>query len=503
MNVKAQFAMVMNLDKCIGCHTCSIPCKHVWTQHKGAEYIWYNNVEAKPGIGYPKEWENQSKWKGGWSLTSGVLTPLAGGRADKLLKIFYNPDLPQIDDYYEPWTYNYRHLLTSPPSRYQPAVRSESVISGEKIPIKWGPNWDDDLGGAQEYAATRDIDFEGLDARLCLEFRNLFMFWLPRICEHCLNPSCAASCPSGALYKRDEDGIVLVDQEKCRGWRFCVSGCPYKKTYFNWHTGRAEKCIFCYPRIEVGLPTLCAEDCVGRIRYIGIILYDADRIRDAAEVADPKGVYPAHLDIMLNPHEPEILKEARRCGIAENVIAAAVRSPIYKLAVEWRLALPLHPEYRTLPMVWYLPPLSPLAWAAEARMRTPPGQGPLGRAADALAGAPVHDFPEVDQLRIPLKYLANLLAAGDEGPVRYALSVMIALRAYMRSRQVDPEPDTRPLRRVNISEQTAAQMYRLLAIAKYDERYVIPTAPNANVRDPYHLRGTAGYPPRSLKKVNQ
>ena len=81
-----------------------------------------------------------------------------------------------------------------------------------------------------------------------LQFRNVFMFYLPRLCEHCLNPACVASCPSGALYKREEDGIVLVDQERCRGWRFCVSGCPYKKVYFNWKTGRSEKCLFCYPQ---------------------------------------------------------------------------------------------------------------------------------------------------------------------------------------------------------------------------------------------------------------
>ena len=55
------------------------------------------------------------------------------------------------------------------------------------------------------------------------------MMYLPRLCEHCLNPSCVASCPSGAMYKRDEDGIVLVDQDACRGWRYCMTGCPYKK----------------------------------------------------------------------------------------------------------------------------------------------------------------------------------------------------------------------------------------------------------------------------------
>lgn len=68
------------------------------------------------------------------------------------------------------------------------------------------------------------------------QFENTFMMYLPRLCEHCLNPSCVATCPSGAIYKREEDGIVLIDQDKCRGWRMCISGCPYKKSTL---TGRA------------------------------------------------------------------------------------------------------------------------------------------------------------------------------------------------------------------------------------------------------------------------
>ena len=87
------------------------------------------------------------------------------------------------------------------------------------------------------------------------------MFYLPRICEHCPNPACAASCPAGAIYERTEDGIVLVDQDRCGGWRMCVTGCPY-----NHRIGTAEKCTFCFPRIEVGLPMICAETCIGRLR---------------------------------------------------------------------------------------------------------------------------------------------------------------------------------------------------------------------------------------------
>ncbi len=115
------------------------------------------------------------------------------------------------------------------------------------------------------------------------------MFYLPRICEHCLNPSCVASCPSGAMYKRERGRHRARRPGPCRGWRMCVSGCPYKKVYFNHKTGKAEKCTMCYPRIEVGLPTVCSETCVGRLRYLGLVLYDADRVASGrAAVEDDK-----------------------------------------------------------------------------------------------------------------------------------------------------------------------------------------------------------------------
>src|SRR5690625_6100135 len=66
LKIKAQIGMVMNLDKCIGCHTCSVTCKNTWTNRPGAEYMYFNNVETKPGIGYPKQWEDQEKYQGGW-----------------------------------------------------------------------------------------------------------------------------------------------------------------------------------------------------------------------------------------------------------------------------------------------------------------------------------------------------------------------------------------------------------------------------------------------------
>ena len=360
MKIRAQVGMVLNLDKCIGCHTCSVTCKNVWTSREGMEYAWFNNVETKPGIGYPKEWENQKRWNGGWVRTrSGKLQPKMGAKWRLLAKIFANPDLPEIDDYYEPFTFDYEHLQTAPELKAAPTARPRSLITGERMQkIEWGPNWEEILGG--EFAKrSKDYNFEGIEKEIYGQFENTFMMYLPRLCEHCLNPTCVAACPSGAIYKREEDGIVLIDQEKCRGWRMCVSGCPYKKIYYNWSSGKSEKCIFCYPRIEVGQPTVCSETCVGRIRYLGVLLYDADRIAEAASAPDPKDLYEAQLSIFLDPNDPEIEAQALRDGVPEAWLVAAKRSPVRKMAMEWKVAFPLHPEDRTLPMVWYVPPLSP------------------------------------------------------------------------------------------------------------------------------------------------
>ncbi len=477
MKIRAQIAMVLNLDKCIGCHTCSVTCKNVWTNRDGVEYAWFNNVETKPGIGYPKEWENQKRWQGGWvRRANGRLEPRLGGKFRVLAKIFANPDLPQIDDYYEPYTFDYQHLHSAPESRTAPTARPRSVISGERIEkIEWGPNWEEILGG--EFAKrSKDANFEAVEKAIYGEFENTFMMYLPRLCEHCLNPACVAACPSGSIYKREEDGIVLIDQDKCRGWRMCVSACPYKKIYYNWESGKAEKCVFCYPRIEAGQPTVCSETCVGRIRYLGVMLYDADRIEEAAARADERDLYRAQLDIFLDPNDPVVIANARHDGVPEAWLEAARRSPVYKMAIEWKIAFPLHPEYRTLPMVWYVPPLSPIQAKAEA--------GELG-----VNGA----IPDVGKLRIPLRYLANLLTAGEEYPVRFALERLLAMRAYMRARHVDGVEATEVLAQVNLDRATVEEMYRILALAAYEDRFVIPTTHREYAENAYDLRGACGF----------
>ncbi|MBT8040982.1 MAG: nitrate reductase subunit beta [Gammaproteobacteria bacterium] len=443
----------------MGCHTCSVTCKNVWTTREGVEYAWFNNVETKPGTGYPTDWENQARWNGGWERTkAGKLQPKQGSKWRILANIFANPDLPEIDDYYEPFDFDYDHLKSAPEMEAFPTARPRSKITGERIEkIEKGPNWEEILGGEFEKRG-QDYNFEGVQKEIYGEYENTFMMYLPRLCEHCLNPACVAACPSGAIYKREEDGIVLIDQDKCRGWRMCISGCPYKKIYFNWQSGKSEKCTFCYPRIEAGDPTVCSETCVGRIRYLGVLLYDADRIAEASSAGDVEDLYQAQLDTFLDPGDPAVIEQARKDGVPDSWLEAARNSPVYKMAMDWKVAFPLHPEYRTLPMVWYIPPLSPIQNAA-AQGKVP------------------HDgvIPDVTQLRIPVRYLANMLTAGKEEPVIVALERMIAMREYMRARMVEGVDANQVLDRVGLDSGTVDEMYRIMALANYEDRYVIPT----------------------------
>ena len=462
MKVMAQMAMVMNLDKCIGCHTCSVTCKQAWTNRSGAEYIWFNNVETRPGQGYPRTYQDQERWRGGWRLDrKGRLRLRDGGRLAKLARIFANPKLPSIDDYYEPWTYDYENLTSAPLGEHIPTAPPRSLITGKPMKVSWSANWDDDLAGSPEIVPGDPV-LQKVSEQVKLEFEQTFMFYLPRICEHCLNPACVASCPSGAMYKRSEDGIVLVDQDRCRGWRMCVSGCPYKKVYFNHKTGKAEKCTLCYPRIEVGMPTVCSETCVGRLRYLGLVLYDVDRVLDAASVPDEKDLYEAQRQILLDPHDPEVIAAARAEGISDEWIEAAQHSPIYKLIHTYGVALPLHPEFRTVPMVWYIPPLSPVVDAVSR-------DGHDGEDVGNLFGA-------LEALRIPLEYLAGLFTAGDTAVVEGVLRKLAAMRSYLRDINLGRDTQPHIPAAVGMTEEQMYDMYRLLAIAKYEERYVIPTA---------------------------
>ena len=485
MDIRAQTSMVFHLDKCIGCHTCSIACKNIWTDRKGAEYMWWNNVETKPGTGYPTKWEDQDIYKGGWEEDQGNLRLKGAGKGKGLLNIFHNPHLPVIDDYYEPFTYKYLNLIEAPQSNVQPTARPVSLITGKPIDIKMGPNWDDDLSGTPDYARN-DPNFKDLspaEQEAMFQLERMAMFYLPRICNHCLNPACVASCPSRAIYKRGEDGIVLINQEVCRAWRMCVTACPYKKSYYNWGTGKSEKCILCYPRLEAGHAPACMHSCVGRIRYLGVMLYDADRI-EAMGWAKDEELVQRQLDMILDPFDPAIIAKAKANGIADSTIKAAQDSPTYKFVKEWGMALPLHPEFRTLPMLFYVPPLLPVM-ASLSHSDVESQKDNLNPMSKFWERATKYDtsmdtiFGTVEDARMPLKYLANLFSAGDEEVVKVVLKKLMAVRLHRRNVTVgdlSPELVETSMKEVGMTPEMAEAVYYLTSLAKFDDRFVIPPA---------------------------
>jgi DMSO reductase family type II enzyme iron-sulfur subunit len=261
-----QLAMVIDLNKCLGCQTCTVACKKLWNRDSGTGYAYWNNVETLPGRGYPAEW------------------PETGGRgAAGEVKRGRVPNLDS--EYGRAWRFD-----------HQATFESAGRPAGEKAWLRpegqprWGANWDEDHG-AGHYPEDNHY------------------FYLPRLCNHCTQPACLDACPRSAITKDPQTGIVLVNQDSCHGYRFCVEACPYKKVYFDPERQVTTKCIFCLPRIEVGVPMACARQCPGRLRFVGY--------RD-----DPEG-------------------------------------PIWKLVEKWEVALTLHPEYKLEPNVFYVPPMSP------------------------------------------------------------------------------------------------------------------------------------------------
>jgi len=463
--------MLFHLDKCIGCHTCSVACKNLWTDRKGAEYMWWNNVETRPGTGYPTQWEKQEHFQGGWEYKNGSLKLKLHNKVQGLFKLFYNPNLPDLKDYYEPFTFSYQDLFDSPQKNDQPTAIPISAVTGKPIDIETGPNWDDDLGGSNIYASN-DPNSEKLAPivrQQMNELERLVFNYLPRICNHCLNPACVAACPSGAIYKRAEDGIVLVNENKCRAWRMCVAACPYKKVYYNWSTGKSEKCILCFPRLETGQAPACAHSCVGRIRYMGVLLYDADRIPEYAAVSDDE-LFKWH-EIILDPYDPEVIAAAKAGGIADGWIEAAQKSPIYKFLKVWQIALPLHPEFRTMMMMFYIPPLSPVISVIED------GLFRLDLSEEQ------HDFEifeRLDAARLPIKYLAGLFTNGNEEIIKVVLRKLLAVRVYMRRKTVAGAVDAvaqQALEKASLTEAEAEAIYQLTTQPTMDDRFVLP---------PYH-----------------
>ncbi|MBF0613843.1 MAG: dehydrogenase [Magnetococcales bacterium] len=220
---KKQFAMVMDTNKCIACQTCTVACKTTWTSSRGQEYMFWNNVETKPYGFYPLGWDVNILDKLGVQDIDG---PVYKGKT-----IFEAAPAGDRMLGYLPDDLDYAHPNLS----------------------------EDDSVGSMTQGAFMQVP------------HMQWMHYLPRICNHCTYPACVGACPRQSAYKRPEDGIVLIDQMRCRGYRECVRGCPYKKPFFNSITRVSEKCVGCYPAVEEGRQTQCTITCIGKIRLQGFI----------------------------------------------------------------------------------------------------------------------------------------------------------------------------------------------------------------------------------------
>ncbi len=291
-----QFVAVFNTNRCIACQTCTMACKSTWTFSRGQENMWWNNVETKPYGGYPHHWDV------------------------KLLQLLdeANPggqrwDASERDDSQPYGVFNGMTIFEA--AALEGKEQALGYLPAEQ---DWAsPNlYEDTAKGPQ--GVPNEYHPEAVE----LPEHKTWFFYLQRICNHCTYPGCVSACPRNAIYKRPEDGIVLIDQERCRGYQKCVEQCPYKKAMYRPTTQVSEKCVGCYPRVEgsdpitngVPMETRCVATCVGKIRLQGLV------------------------------------------DIEDGEWAEAPTHPLYFLIRKEKVALPLYPQFGTEPNIYYIPP---------------------------------------------------------------------------------------------------------------------------------------------------
>jgi len=289
-----QLVAVFNTNRCIACQTCTMACKSTWTFSQGQEQMWWNNVETKPYGGYPHNWDVKT---------------LELIEQESPVEQKWNVD--QVAENRPYGVFDGRTIFELAPfGRY--------ALGYEPPEADWAsPNAYEDTPAGQE--GVRGKPMTGGEM---LEHSSWF-FYLARVCNHCTYPACVAACPRQAPYKRREDGIVLIDQSRCWGYRMCVQACPYKKAMYRPDTRTSEKCIACFPRIEgrdpasdgVPMEARCMAVCIGKIRMQGLV-----DIREDGDWAED----PDH--------------------------------PLYFLVKEAQVALPLYPQFGTQPNIYYIPP---------------------------------------------------------------------------------------------------------------------------------------------------
>jgi len=296
-----QFAFVFNINRCIACQSCTMACKSTWTFSKGQEQMWWANVETKPYGGYPQSWDvrilelldranpSGQVWRG--QPSDDPRAPYGHFEGQTIFEA--------IDHLHEPESSRVLGYLPADDEWNSPNIYEDNPVGRRGVP--------------------NELDKEGVS----LPTHKTWFFYLARICNHCTYPACLAACPRQAIYKRPEDGIVLIDQEQCRGYRKCVEACPYKKTMYRGNTRTSEKCVACYPRIEGRDPesgghpleTRCMAACIGQIRLQGLV------------TMNPDGTW-----------------------------AEDRYNPLYYLVHVAKVALPLYPQLGTSPNGYYIPP---------------------------------------------------------------------------------------------------------------------------------------------------
>jgi len=283
-----QFAFVINTNRCIGCQTCTMACKSTWTFSKGQEHMWWTNVETKPYGGYPAAWDV------------------------KLLAML--DERNRNNQVWEDEEFTGQTIFEARPNR---GSRVLGYLPNDR---EWvTPNLYEDNSAGPVKGVAGELDKEGTT----LPVHKTWFFYLARLCNHCSYPGCLGACPRQAIYKRPEDGIVLIDQKRCRGYRKCVEGCPYKKSLYRPSTRVSEKCIACYPRVEgkdpesdgAPMETRCMGACIGQARMQGTVKLGKD-----GEWANDE------------------------------------KHPLYYLVKKAKVALPLYPQFGTQPNGYYIPP---------------------------------------------------------------------------------------------------------------------------------------------------
>jgi Fe-S-cluster-containing dehydrogenase component len=104
-------------------------------------------------------------------------------------------------------------------------------------------------------------------------------FFVPKMCNHCVDSPCTQVCPVGATFD-SPDGVVLVDSSYCLGCRYCIQACPYGCRFLHPTKHTAEKCSLCYHRITKGLTTACCENCPTGARQLADLKNPADPIHE-------------------------------------------------------------------------------------------------------------------------------------------------------------------------------------------------------------------------------